>query len=167
MALTGGLRARSSGNMSQNIGETGLRRHIEPHIPPWLCAALRHFGNCGPDCLGPCVSRSAITSHCLGKRLANRYGTHVAHLSASVPIKCYHVSAGGTAPPLLSRQVQISAGSLPHPKWVRGPLSVPCRPGTLQIRHKSSATAPAPGTGGQPPAREASPRVPWHQARLP
>jgi hypothetical protein len=38
-----------------------------------------------------------------------RYGTHVAHLGISALIKCHHVPTGGTAPPLQSRQVQISS----------------------------------------------------------
>jgi hypothetical protein len=38
-----------------------------------------------------------------------RYGIHDAHLGASAPIKCSHLSTGGTAPPLQSRQVQISS----------------------------------------------------------
>jgi hypothetical protein len=46
-------------------------------------------------------------------------------------------------------------GSLPPPRWARGPLSIPCRPGTpaymLQNKTKSGACNHAP------------PRVPQHQ----
>jgi hypothetical protein len=86
-----------------------MRRRSVPYIPPRLCAASRRFGNRIHDCLGPRVSHSALTNHCLGKHQARHYGIHVAHLSASAPIKYRHVPAGGTAPPLQSRQVQISS----------------------------------------------------------
>jgi hypothetical protein len=140
-ALTGGLRARPSVNMSQKIGETSLRRCSVPRIPPRLCAASRHFGNHGHDCLGPRLSHSAISNCCLGKCQARHYGTHIVHLGVSAPIKCHHVSAGGTAAPLQSHQVQISSklcggkdigptcGFTTSPEWARGPLSVPYRSG--------------------------------------
>jgi hypothetical protein len=132
------------------------------HILPWFCAVSRCFRNRGHDCTGPRVSRSVVTNCCLGKCQTRCYGIHVAHLGASKPIKCHHVSAGGTAPPLQSRQVQISsklhggkyiappADLLPLLRWARGPLSVPYRPGTLRTRPKSSPTVPdpAPSTGG-------------------
>jgi hypothetical protein len=78
-------------------------------IPPWLCAESHHFRNRNHDCPGPRVSHSAVTNSCLGKRQMIHYGIHVVHLGISVTIKCHHMPAGGTAPPLQSRQVQISS----------------------------------------------------------
>jgi hypothetical protein len=37
------------------------------------------------------------------------YDIHITHLGTSTPIKCRHVSAGETAPPLQNHQVQISS----------------------------------------------------------
>jgi hypothetical protein len=74
-------------------------------------------------------------------------------------------------------------GSLPLPRWTRGSLSVPCRPGTPCTRLKSSPTTPdsAPGREGlwchrvAPQLQTcswcqralASPCAPWHGARHP
>jgi hypothetical protein len=84
-----------------------MRRHSVPRIPPQLCATSHHFRNHGHDCLGPRVSHSTVTKCWLGKCQERRYGIHATHLDASTPIKYRHVPAGGTAPPLQSRQVQI------------------------------------------------------------
>jgi hypothetical protein len=65
-SLTGGPRARPSVNKSQGIGETGMRRHSVPRNPSWLCAASRHFGNCGYDRLGPRVSGGIVARRYLG-----------------------------------------------------------------------------------------------------
>jgi hypothetical protein len=86
-----------------------LRRRSVPRVPPWFYAASRRFKNHNHDCLGPYVSRGVVTKCFLRKRQMRRYGIHDAHLGASAPFKCSHMSIGGTAPPLQSRQVQISS----------------------------------------------------------
>jgi hypothetical protein len=86
-----------------------MRRRSVPHTAPRLCATSCHFGNRGQDCLGPCVSCSAVTNCYLGKCQMRHYGIHVMHLGAFAPIKYHHVPTGGTAPPVESRQVQISS----------------------------------------------------------
>jgi hypothetical protein len=107
-----------------------------------LCAASHHFGNRGHDCLDPHVSRSTVTKCCIGKHQTRRNGIHVAHLSAFVPIKYRHMPTGGTAPPLQSRQVQISSKS--HRRKGIGPtcgftsspdVGLGATIGTLQIRY--------------------------------
>jgi hypothetical protein len=95
--------------MSKKIGETGMRRRSVPRTPPWLCAVSRCFGNRDHDCLDPRVSRSVVTNRCLANCQGRRYDTHVTHLGASASIKYRHMFAGGTAPLLQSRQVQISS----------------------------------------------------------
>jgi hypothetical protein len=107
--VTGGPKAHPLVNMSQKIGQTGLRRRNVPCIPAWLCAASHRFRNRGHDCPGHSVSHSTVTNRCLGKHQTRHYGIHVMHLDAFALIKCCHVSAGGTAPPLQSHQVQISS----------------------------------------------------------
>jgi hypothetical protein len=86
-----------------------VRRHNIPRIPPRLCIASHHFGNRCHDCLSPRVFSSAVANRCLRKRQVRRYNIHVTYLGASAPIKYRHVPTGGTAPPLQSRQVQISS----------------------------------------------------------
>jgi hypothetical protein len=112
--LIGWPRACSSVNTSQKNGETGMGRRSVPRIPPQLCSASRRFGNRSHDCLGPRVSCSAVTNRWLGKHQARHYSIQVTHLGASASIKYRHVPAGGTAPPLRSRQVQISSKSRKH-----------------------------------------------------
>jgi hypothetical protein len=171
-----------------------MRRRSVLYIPPRLCAASRHFENRGHDCLDPHVSRSTVTNRCLGKHQARRYGINVVHLGASALIKYYHMPAGGTAPPLQTRQVQVSSEQCrgkrywPHLRvhclsrgGPEGHCQYPVDRVPLCARLNSSPTAPdsAPGRKGLRCHRVfprlqtrswcwralAPPRAPWHRAR--
>jgi hypothetical protein len=107
--LIGWPRACPSINMSHKNGETGMGRRSIPHIPPRLCAASHRFRNRNHDCLGPREYHSVVTNRCLGTCQVRCFSIHVAHLGASTLIMYCNVPTGGTAPPLQSRQVQISS----------------------------------------------------------
>jgi hypothetical protein len=86
-----------------------MGRRSVPCIPPRLCVASHCFRNRDHDCLGPREYRSVVANRCLGKCQVRRFGIHVTHLGASTLIMYCNVPTGGTAPPLQSRQVQISS----------------------------------------------------------
>jgi hypothetical protein len=138
-----------------------------------LCTASHHFKNCGHDCLGHRVSRGAVTNRCLGKRQVRHYAPRSFHTDQILPRVCWW---GKRYWPHLRVHCLFRGRPEGH-CWYPVDRVPPC------TRLKSNPMAPnsTPGReglwchqvscGSRPAFRcgraQASPRVPWHQARHP
>jgi hypothetical protein len=149
--LTRGPRACQSFTMGQPIGnpkrQGATRRVWQSH----------RFRNRGSDCLSTHDAHCVVTGPChLGNTTVARSLAMI--LQYSMPIRCAHLSNGRGA--LSHQQSRLSfkkshgenmlsppAGSMPLLRWVRGPLSIPCKPGTpaymLQAKTKCKVCAHA------------------------